>query len=153
MKNKHAARKIHARAPWVVHPEAYRAPQQAPQWPYESEEVPQGHTVSYPPRRPSARMQSHLDSVPDTHLVDPPRVLASSPTTAVFIDGAKVSIPSNWMVAFSSTQGKDTLYSVEPNGVLHVLTLDAHGLLRELAGLSDALVDDIFTWRFPEVRR
>lgn len=31
MKTKHAARKIHARAPWVAHPEAYSAPQRPQQ--------------------------------------------------------------------------------------------------------------------------
>ncbi|MCI1019391.1 hypothetical protein HWD99_12210 [Microbacterium sp. C5A9] len=89
----------------------------------------------------------------DAHLTDRPRVPASAPRVSIYLDGSKVSIPADWHIAFSSAKGKDTMYAVEPNGVLHVLTLDPQGRLRELSGLTDALIEDIMSWRFPRGAR
>lgn len=151
MKQKHAARVIHSRAPWAIPGSKVPAPvpqQAAPQ----PQQAPQPGTMKIGPGPLSPRAQAHLDSK-DTRLVDPPRVPASAPTTALYLDGEKVSIPSDWHIAFSSAKGKDTMYALEPNGVLHVLTLDGHGRLRELAGLSPELIADLFKWRFPRFRR
>lgn len=151
MKQKHAARKIHPRAPWAIPGSKVPAPapqQAAPQ----PQQAPQPGIMKIGPGPLSPRAQAHLDSK-DTRLVDPPRVPASAPTTALYLDGSKVSIPSDWDIAFSTAKGKDTAYVLEPSGVLHVLTLDSQGRLRELAGLSDALVDDLFRWRFPRFKR
>ncbi|MDN3443734.1 hypothetical protein [Microbacterium sp. APC 3901] len=158
MKTSRAARTIHPfRTSGVNAPGYSRAApqqaQQAPQQPQQPQQRAKPVVVTIGPGRPSARAQAHLDAVKDTRLVDPPRVPASATTTDVFIDGAKVSIPADWQIAFSSHKGKDTLYALEPNGTLHVLTLDAQGRLRELAGLSPELIADLFRWRFPRFKR
>jgi hypothetical protein len=86
-------------------------------------------------------------------LGDPPRTPTSSATVPVYIDGLRVRIPSDWAVAFSTSKGKDTIYVVDSEKRLHVLTLSADGELRELHGLSEDLIADIMTWRFPRGAR
>lgn len=155
MKPKHAARVIHPRAPWAIPGSKVPAPvpQQPAQPPQQPAQPPKPGTLSIGPARPSARSQAHLDAAKDTRLVDPPRVVASAPTVSIYLDGARVAIPAEWSIAFSSSGGKDTIYALEPRGVLHVLTLDSQGRLRELAGLSAELIDDLIRWRFPRFRR
>jgi hypothetical protein len=97
-------------------------------------------------------MQDHLDTQGVT-LGDPPRVPATAATVSVFIDGTRVRIPSDWVIAFSTSGGKDTVYAVDGARKLHVLTLNADGQLRELSGLSAGLVADIVRWRFPRSLR
>ena len=109
--------------------------------------------MSFPPRKPTPRMQAHLSNTQGVTLGEPPRVPASTTTISVFIDGTRVRLPSDWTIAFSSSKGKDTLYVVDSEKRLHVLTLNADGELRELHGLSADLVSDIVTWRFPGSRR
>lgn len=148
-----AGRKIHPRAPWVAHPEAYSAPQQAQQPPVDDWDAPRVRTMSFPPRKPTPRIQAHLANMQGVTLGDPPRVPASTTTISVFIDGTRVRLPADWSIAFSSSKGKDTIYVVDSAKRLHVLTLNADGELRELHGLSADLVSDIVAWRFPRGAR
>ncbi|MFJ2542799.1 hypothetical protein [Microbacterium sp. NPDC087589] len=124
-------------------------PQPTTQAAQQPQQRPQPGTLTIGPGRPSPRAQAHLDAAKDTRLTDPPRIPASAPTVSVHIDGAKVSIPSDWAVAFSSRNDKDVLYGLEPSGKLHVLVINGSGQLRALDGLTDALVSDIIRWRFP----
>lgn len=158
MKTSRAGRVIHpfrtsgVNAPGYSRPAAQQAAQVPQQAAPQPQPRPQPGTMKIGPGPLSPRAQAHLDSK-DTRLVDPPRVPASAPTTALYLDGEKVSVPSDWQIAFSSAKGKDTMYALEPSGVLHILTLDGHGRLRELTGLSPELTHDILAWRFPRFKR
>lgn len=128
-------------------------PREAPQSPSDDWDAPPVRTMSLPPRKPTPRMQAHLANMEGVTLGEPPWVPASAPTVAVFIDGMKVRLPANWAIAFSSSGGKDTICAVDAENTLHLLTLNADGLLRELHGLSADLVSDIMRWRFPRGTR
>lgn len=153
MKPKHAARKIHPRAPWVAHPEAYSAPQQPQQAPQQPQPRLQPGTLSIGPARPSARMQAHIASIENVTAGPPPRVPASTAMVKVMIDGSQVSVPADWSLAFTSKDNRDVLLAVDGANVLHVLVVRADGQLAELQGLTNAFIDDVLRWKFPRIKR
>ena len=153
MKQKHAARKIHPRAPWVAHPEAYSAPQQPQQPAPQPQQRTQPGTLSIGPGRPSARMQAHIASIENVTAGPPPRVPASTAMVKVMIDGSQVSVPAEWSLAFTSKDNRDVLLAVDGANVLHVLVVRADGQLAELQGLTDAFIDDVLRWKFPRIKR
>ena len=127
-----------------------QAPQQAPEAP---QQRPMPGTLRIGPGRPSPRMQAHIANVKNVTAGPPPRVPKDGPTVTVFLDGERVRLPSDWTLAFSSAKDRDVVYALEPSGALHVLVIHAGGELRELQGLTTELIDDIYRWKFPGVRR
>lgn len=134
-------------------PQPPQAAQQPPAAPTAPQDAPNNGTVRIGPKRPSPRMRAHVAAIASVTTGPPPRVPKGADMVTVMLDGAKVPIPSDWMLSFSSGKDRDTLLALEPSGELHLLVVDAAGQLRELQGLSKEFVDDMFRWKFPQVRR
>lgn len=153
-----AGRRIHARAPWAVPGSNVPAPvpwqrPEAPQRPVDAWDVADESEPRRLPQRLSPRMTMHYANVETVRYGPPPRVPAGTPAVDVFIDGEKVSVPSNWRIAFSSKGDRDALYALDTAGVLHILIVDSQGQLKAMEGLSEAFIEDVLRWRFGSVRR
>jgi hypothetical protein len=144
-----AGRKIHPRAPWVAHPEAYSAPQQAPQ-------PPNGTRQSAPAigrSRAAQRMQARVDAATDLVWGDPPRIDPATPAATVWFVDQPVRVPLGWGIAFFTRQGRDCLCLLSPRGELFVLFVSRYGDVRQLQGLPDDAVRDLIRAYFPEAAR
>lgn len=104
--------------------------------------------VRYPKRPLTPRLAEHVASISSVTAGDPVRVPVDAPTVDVHLDGNRVKIHASWSLAFSSKNARDVLYARDETGTLHVLVVGDDGVLRELYGLSEALVSDIVAWRF-----
>jgi len=147
-----AGRKIHPRAPWVAHPEAYSAPQQTTQ----AAQPP--NVARQPPptlgrSRAAQRMQARVDSATDLVWGDPPRVDPATPAAMVWFVDQPVRVALGWGIAFSSRQGRDALYLLSPRGELFVLFVSRFGDVRQLQGLPEDIVRDVIRAYFPEAAR
>lgn len=142
-----AARRIHARMPWVKYPGVYAAPDPWLLW-----EAPYGRTAhagTPGARAAKSSAQARADAATDAFLGDPPRVPKDSAVVPVYLDGHRVRVPVDWGIALDSGQGRDQLYLREPSGMVHVLLIDRKGALRELHGIPADLIADLVAKHFP----
>ena len=148
-----AGRKIHPRAPWVAHPEAYSAPQQAVQ----AAQPPGGGALpsaqSLGRSRAAQRMQARVDAATDLSWGDPPRVDPATPAATVWFVDQPVRVPLGWGIAFFTRQGRDCLCLLSPRGELFVLFVSRFGDVRQLQGLPEDVVRDVRRAYFPEAAR
>lgn len=125
-------------------------PPQAGPSPSDDWDEPQGLMVSMGSQNAAQqRVRARVAAMSGLGYVDPPRVPVGTAVVGVNIDGARVRLPADWELAITSKNNRDVLLAREPNGVLHLLLLDANGKLRELTGVPDDLMRDIAAWKFP----
>lgn len=140
-----AARKIHPRAPWVAHPEAYKAPHPAQQ--------PQ--TVPVRRAAPGNGVDAdYLASRSQNVSYIEPSISAAEHEHGVTIriDGHRHRVPEGVEVAYGRSGGRDIAYLHKTaHNVVVLVAVD--GGVRELAGVPQDVLTDLRAQLFPEVTR
>lgn len=149
MKSKHSARKIHARSPWVAHPEAYSAPQQPAQ-------------VRREPAGASVRRVAPGNDITASYRAGRAQGTLAEPSIAaadhehgvtIRIDGHRYRVPEGVEMAFSHSQGRDIVYLSRPaHSIVALVSVRGVGV-RELKGIPLDILTDLRQEHFPKAGR
>lgn len=155
---RHAARVIH---PWRtsgVNKPGYGTfparPQQAPAAPqapvdeYTDEVIDMGAMSTS--RNPALRSLF----VQGISLVAPPFTVKTIPAVELYVGGVPYRVPTSWRARVAKGKtNKEVLFLIDHGDRLHVITTNAKGELRELAGIPADIQAEMRNSMFPKVAR
>lgn len=150
--------KIHAwRASGVNAPGYSQRPQQAPAAPQHG---PQGRAddwdydgpITVDLGTPRAHSLSHFLAAQATSAKwgPLPSIPNGQPTVRVRVGGVPVVLPGTWEIFVGrSTTNVETVYGLDPNGVLHLVMIRGNGEPAEMIDVPDHVLDHLRDWAFP----
>ncbi|MFJ4161166.1 hypothetical protein [Microbacterium testaceum] len=151
---RHAARVIHPHRTSGHNPVGYlRPPQQAPVAPQRpADDWDYGEPITVDLGTPNAHSLAHFLATQATSAkwAPVPSIPDGQPTVRVRVGGVPVVLPSAWEIFVGrSTTGVETVYGLEPNGVVHLVMLRRDGTPAELVDVPDHVLDHLRDWAFP----
>ncbi|MFJ4039375.1 hypothetical protein ACIPVB_15015 [Microbacterium sp. NPDC090007] len=79
-----------------------------------------------------------------------PAISNGQPSVRVRVGGVPVVLRGSWEIFIArSTDGIETAYGLDDNGVLHLVMLRGDGTPAEMVDVPDQVLDHIRDWAFP----